>query len=172
MSWRSLLLAVVAATLVHLGLTRWWGDFPRFLDVFLVVTVLHALAGRSLPALLGGMLCGLAHDVWSGEPFALQGFANTFAGYVTARLAQRLTARTTAGLAGIVAIGVVVHQLAVITLRWAIIPDSALPHFGWLFLRIGATALAVLFFSELSERALSRIKHQRLQRPGRLRWNG
>ena len=77
-------------SLLHFLGTRVLPDFPRALDLFLVVTVVTAAGGSSLAGMLGGMSAGLVHDVVSGGLYGRLGFADTIVGYLTARVAQRL----------------------------------------------------------------------------------
>lgn len=82
--------ALALALGVHTVGTWLLPELPRFLDLFLVVTVLNALGGSSLAGLLGGTAAGLTHDALSGRLFGLHGFADTITGYAVARAAQRL----------------------------------------------------------------------------------
>lgn len=100
-----ILAALAAALAVHL-LGAWaLPQFPRYLDLFLVVAVVNALDGRSAPGFAVGMVAGLTHDTLSGRLYGLHGFADTIIGYAVARASQRLDIRgagavlVTAGLA-------------------------------------------------------------------------
>jgi len=102
------LAALAGALVIHLLGTWALPELPRYLDLFLVVTVVNALDGRSAPGLAVGMAAGLTHDALSGRLYGLHGFADTIIGYAVARAAQRLDIRgpgavlVTAGLATLV----------------------------------------------------------------------
>lgn len=85
-----LALALLLALAAHVVGTWMLPELPRFLDLFLVVTVLNALGGSSLGGIFGGTAAGLSHDALSGRLFGLNGFADTITGYAVARAAQRL----------------------------------------------------------------------------------
>lgn len=82
--------ALALALAAHATATWLLPELPRFLDLFLVVTVLNAIGGSSVGGLLGGTAAGLTHDALSGRLFGLHGFADTLTGYAVARAAQRL----------------------------------------------------------------------------------
>lgn len=83
-------LALLFALAAH-GVGTWlMPELPRFLDLFLVVTVLNALGGSSAGGLLGGTAAGLIHDALSGRLYGFHGFADTIVGYAVARAAQWL----------------------------------------------------------------------------------
>lgn len=84
------LAALAGALVIHLLGTWALPELPRYLDLFLVVTVVNALDGRSAPGLAVGMAAGLTHDALSGRLYGLHGFADTIIGYAVARAAQRL----------------------------------------------------------------------------------
>ncbi len=132
------LAALAAALLVHLLGVRLWPDFPRVLDLFLVVVVLHALDGESLPALLGGLAAGLLHDALSGGLYGLYGFADTLVGYGTARLAQRLVIQRSTGVLGVVAFATAAQQAVLVVLAFLLQSDPGLPQAGWVAVRAGA----------------------------------
>lgn len=82
--------ALALALAVHAVGAWMLPELPRFLDLFLVLTVLNALGGSGLGGLLGGTAAGLTHDALSGRLFGLHGFADTIVGYAVASAAQRL----------------------------------------------------------------------------------
>lgn len=83
-------LALVLALAAHSVGTWMLPELPRFLDLFLVLTVLNAIGGSTLGGMLGGTAAGLTHDALSGRLFGLHGFADTITGYAVARAAQQL----------------------------------------------------------------------------------
>lgn len=127
--------ALAAALLVHLVGARLWGDFPRLVDLFLVVVVLHALDGESLPAMFTGLAAGLLHDALSGGLYGLHGFADTLVGYGTARLAQRLVIQRSTGVLGVVAFASAVQQAVLVVLAFLLQANPGLPQPGGVALR-------------------------------------
>jgi rod shape-determining protein MreD len=143
---------------------RLFSDFSRIFDLFLVLTVLNALDGRSLPGMLGGLICGLMADTFSGLPFGLHGFADTLAGYATARIAQRLATRRWAGLAAVLLAAAVLQQSTLILLTAWLIPDPGLPELAWVAVRVGTSAILGLFFYLAGARARQRLETSRRTR--------
>jgi len=133
-----LLLGVAAALLVQLVGSHLSPDFPRVVDVFLVVVALHALSGNSLTGLLVGMAVGLLHDTLTGGLYGLHGFADTIVGYGTARLAQRLVIQRASGVFLVVGLASVLQQVVLVGLTFLLLSDPALPRPLW----AGAKAVA------------------------------
>ena len=137
-----LLAGIALAALAHfVGMSL----FPRFgeaVDVFLVVVALNALRGNSLSGLLVGLLVGLLHDTLSSGPFGLLGFADTIAGYVTARLAQRLIIQRATGVLAVVSFVSVLQQAVVTGLAFLLLPNPEVPSPLWVAVRAGACGLA------------------------------
>jgi rod shape-determining protein MreD len=132
------MLGLAAALLVHLVGAYLFPDFPRLLDVFLVVVALHALSGNSLTGLLVGMAVGLIHDTLTGGLYGLYGFADTIVGYGTARLAQRLVLQRATGVFAVVGLASVLQQVVLVGLTFLLLPDPPLPRPLW----AGAKAVA------------------------------
>ena len=135
------LAALAVALVIHLVGVRLWADFPRVFDVFLVVVVLHALDGESLPAMLGGLVAGLLHDALSGGLYGMYGFADTLVGYGTARLAQRLVIQRSTGVLGVVAFVTAAQQTALVVLAFLLQTAPGLPEPGWVAARAAACGL-------------------------------
>ena len=130
-----LVVALAVAVGVHaLGVGLVPG-FARVVDVFLLVTVLQGLSGRSLAGLTGGLAAGLTHDALTGGPFGLHGFADTLVGYLTARLAQRLVIQRASGVALVVAGLTIVQQLLLLLVHGLAAPPVPWPDPAWLLLR-------------------------------------
>ncbi len=164
-----LVAALAAALLVHLVGLRLWPDFPRLVDVFLVVVVLHALDGETLPGLLGGLAVGLLQDALTGGLYGLYGFADTIVGYGTARLAQRLVIQRATGVFGVVAFAAALQQAVVVLLAFLLRPDPGLPQPGGVAVRAlicGAAGMA----AHLAIRSWHRgVESRRRGRMSRLR---
>jgi rod shape-determining protein MreD len=134
-----LALGIAAALLAHLVGTRLSPDFPRVLDVFLVVVAFHALSGNTLTGLLVGMAVGLVHDTLTGGGlYGLHGFADTIVGYGTARLAQRLVIQRASGVFLVVGLASVLQQVVLVGLTFLLLLDPVLPRPQW----VGAKAVA------------------------------
>jgi rod shape-determining protein MreD len=136
------LAALAVALLVHLVGARLWADFPRVVDVFLVVVVLHALDGESLPAMFGGLVAGLLHDALSGGLYGLYGFADTLVGYGTARLAQRLVIQRSTGVLGVVAFSTAAQQAVLVVLAFLLQHDPGVPEPAWVAVRAAVCGVA------------------------------
>jgi len=133
---------IAAAVLVHFVGMQLTPNFARFIDVFLVVVVLHSLEASSLSALLTGLLVGLLHDTITNGPFGLFGFADTIVGYGTARLAQRLVIQRPTGVLAVVSFAAALQQAIVVGLLFLLLPDPALPEPFWIALiRAGVSGL-------------------------------
>jgi len=123
-----LLLGIAAGLLVHLVGAHLFPDFPRLVDVFLIVVALHALSGNSLSGLLVGMAVGLLHDTLTGSRlYGLYGFADTIVGYGTARLAQRLVIQRATGVFVVVGLASVLQQVVLVGLTFLLLPDPGFP---------------------------------------------
>ena len=123
-----LLGALVAVVLVHLVGQRLSPSFARYVDVFLVVLVLYALEGESLPALLVGLVLGLLEDALAKTGhLGLFGFSDTLVAYATARLAQRLVIQRATGVLAVVAFAALLQQAVAVTLKLLLLPDPSLP---------------------------------------------
>lgn len=164
-----LLAALAVALLIHLLGTRLWGDFPRVVDLFLVVVVLHALDGESLPAMLGGLVAGLLHDALSGGLYGLYGFANTLVGYGTARLAQRLVIQRSTGVLGVVAFAAATQQTVLVVLAFLLQTDPALPMPGWIAVRAAVCGLLGMAAHVAGRRWRTEVESRRRGRMRKLR---
>lgn len=132
---------LLAALLLHLAGTALWPQFPRALDLFLIVLVLHALDGSTLAGLLGGMAAGLVTDVLAGGPYGLYGFADTILGYSSAFLAQRLVVRRLSAVLILLALAAAVQQAILIAMALLFVPGSALPAQPWPFVKVVAVGV-------------------------------
>lgn len=164
MSVRRFLAALALVLVAHLSGMRLFSDFSRVFDLFLVLTVLNALDGLSLRGMLGGLVCGLMADTFSGQPFGLQGFADTLAGYVTARIAQRLVTRRWAGLLAVLVAAALLQQSILVLLTALLIPDPELPQLEWVAVRVATSAILGLFFYLAENRARQRLEANRRTR--------
>lgn len=136
-----LLAGIALAALVHFVGMSLYPRFGEAVDVFLVVVALHGLRGNSLSGLWVGLLVGLLHDTLTSGPFGLLGFADTIAGYVTARLAQRLVIQRATGVLAVVSFVSVLQQAVVTGLAFLLLPNPELPNPLWAVIRAGACGL-------------------------------
>ncbi len=166
---RTFVLSLLAAILFHLAAARLFPVVPRALDVFLVVTILNGLSGNSLAGLLGGLLCGLTLDTFSGAAYGLHGFANTLVGYVTARVAQRLVTRGVGGLLVVLVGAAALQQTLLIVFSVFVLSDGNLPDPLWVGLRVVTSSLTGLALYKLSQRSRIRLEENRRNRRARLR---
>jgi rod shape-determining protein MreD len=121
-----LLAGVGLALLVHLVGTRLVPGFSRWMDVFLVTIVLHALEGNSLSALLFGLGVGVLEDSLANGPLGLFGFADTLVAYGTARLAQRLVIQRATGVLLVVSFASLLQQAVLVLLAFMLLPNPSL----------------------------------------------
>lgn len=139
--------ALGAAVALHLLGARLWPESPRYLDLFLVVTVLNAVDGRSVAGLAGGAAAGLGRDALSGRLYGLNGFADTIVGYTVARAAQRLDV---AGAGSVLVVGALATllQQAILLALAHLLTDPAPPAVAALAIRSAANgAVAALAWS-------------------------
>lgn len=137
-----LLAGIAVAALVHfVGMQLWPVAFPRVVDVFLVVVVLHALRGNSLSGLLVGLCVGLIQDSLTTKTFGLFGFADTIVGYITARLAQRLVIQRPTGVLAVVSFASALQQTVTVGLMFLLLSSPELPSPLWVAVRAGACGL-------------------------------
>jgi rod shape-determining protein MreD len=134
--------AVAVAILAHFVGMALLPDAARLVDFLLVVVVLHALAGRSLSALLLGLAVGLFYDSLANGPFGLFGFADTIVGYAAARIAQRLVIQRPSGVLAVVGFASALQQAIVVVLTYLLLPSTAPSEPLWIVLaRSGLTGI-------------------------------
>ena len=121
-----LLAGIALALAVHLVGTRLAPGFSRWVDVFLVAIVLHALSGNSLSALLLGLAVGLLEDSLANGPLGLFGFADTLVAYGTARLVQRLVIQRATGVLLVVSFASLLQQAILVLLAFMLLPNPSL----------------------------------------------
>lgn len=134
-------LGLGAALLLHVLGVRLFQDFSQGVDLFLVVVSLNALDGHALAGLLGGLAAGLVQDTLTGSVYGLYGFANTFVGYATARLGQRLVIQRASGVVVVVFLASLVQQALVVLLNTLFFVSPEVPALPWLLIRAASTGL-------------------------------
>ncbi len=158
-------LGLALAVIVHFVGARLLPDFPRAVDVFLVVVVLYGLSGDSFSALLAGLAVGLIEDTLTGGLYGLYGIADTIIGYGTARLAQRLVIQRATGVFAVAGMASLAQQAIVIGLAWMLFPGPSFPHLPWVGIKaVVSGALAMLVYA-----ATERFRHAyEVRRRGRM----
>lgn len=164
------LLALAAALLVHLVGVRVWPEFPRAVDLFLVVLVYEALDGNTLAGLLAGVAVGALEDTLTGALFGLFGCADTVVGYATARLAQRVVIQRAPGIMLVFLAASVVQQLVLTVLALLFFPDPPMPDPLWVAVRAATSAVVGLFMILAGRQGRARYETWRRGRVGRLHW--
>lgn len=131
MRFLKLLAALAAVVLIHLAAAGLWDDFPRTVDLFVVLVVLQALGAGSLPGMVGGMVVGLTHDILTGGPYGLYGFADTIVGYLTARTAQRLIIDRASRVMAVVIVATLLQQAIIAALAALLLDGATFPTPVW-----------------------------------------
>ena len=161
-------IALLLALAVH-GLGTWMlPELPRFLDLFLVLTVLNALSGSTLGGLLGGTVAGLSHDALSGRLFGLHGFADTITGYAVARAAQRLDLAGPGAVLVTVALATLFEE-TVFVLVAVLFTDPEPPDPIWVVVQALANAAAGTILYLVAGRARSFRERAERRRMSRIR---
>jgi len=164
-----LIAGLAAGLLAHLVGSHLFPDFPRLMDVFLVVVALHALSGNSLSGLLVGMTVGLLHDTLTGGLYGLYGFADTIIGYGTARLAQRLVIQRATGVFVVVGLASLLQQVLLVGLTFLLLPDPAWPPLLWAGARVLACGFVGMVVYAAAGSFASNYESRRRNRMSRLR---
>lgn len=133
--------ALFAVVVLHTLGTRLVPEFARSVDLFLVLTVLWALGGDSLSALLVGLTAGLTHDVLTSGLFALHGFVDTAAGYAVARLSQRLLVERASSVFLLAGGASLLQQVLMASLVLVLLPEPELPEPLWVAVQSAVNAL-------------------------------
>lgn len=164
-----LVVGLALAVVVQFVGARLFPDFPRAVDVFLVVVVLYGLTGNSLTALLAGLAVGLIQDTLTGGLYGLYGIADTIVGYGTARLAQRLVIQRATGVLAVAALASLVQQGIVVGLAFLLFPGPSLPRLPWEGVRAAACGVLAMVVYAAGERFRSAYEVRRRSRMSRLR---
>ena len=142
-------------------------NFPRALDLFLVLTVLYALRGKSTAGLLAGLAAGLTADALSSGPYGLFGFTNTLIGYTTARVSQRLVIQRASQIFLLTVGAIVAQQLLLTGLAYFLLNQGELPDLSWLLIKAiagGLVAFLTIVLSAAMRRNRERRRRGRLER--------
>jgi rod shape-determining protein MreD len=161
-------LGLLLAVFLHFVGARLWPDFPRALDVFLVVTVLTAAGGSSLGGMLGGMVAGLANDALTASLYGRMGFVDTIIGYFTARLAQRLIFDRALVVLMVIAVATLAQQGLLLLLDYGLLGRVEPPDpLWWAFRSLAGGLLGGLAF--VASGAAAESRDRRRERVEKLR---
>ena len=169
MSSRVFAVGLVLALVIHLAGAQTTPHLIRYVDLFLVVTVLNAVGGNSLRGLLGGLAAGWLFDALTGGLYGLFGFADSVVGYATARVAQRLETQSSGSLLLMLALATLAQQLVVVLLLLTLQPQGELPGIVEAGIRVATTAAVGLLAWYLMKRVTSRRADHRRRRRSRIR---
>lgn len=160
-------LAVVV--LAHLAGVALAPDFPRIVDLFALLAVGNGLAAGPFAGLVGGALCGFAHDGLSGSPYGLHGFADTFVGYTAARLGQRVVVQRPVALMATVIGATLVQQLLLFGLISTLMRDRRPAAPLWWVVTALANGLVAFGFYSATESLRVARERRRIDRVDRVR---
>lgn len=135
------LFALALTVLVHVLLARLWPESVEVLDLFLILTVLVAVGGRSAPAIAAGVAAGFARDTFSGGLYGLHGFADTLIGYLVARVAQRIDLDNLPAVGLATAVATLAQKVVLIVLGLAFSGLGETPEPLWVLVQAGLNGL-------------------------------
>ena len=163
------LLGLVAAVLAHVVLVWTVPESARAVDLFLIVTVLAALDGRTAVALLTGTAAGLSRDTFSGGLFGLHGIADTVVGYLVARTAQRLDLDNLPAVALATTLATLVQKAILVGLAVAFMGGTEGPQPVWVLVEAGVNGLVAGILYAVGGRARRLKSAAERRRMSRLR---
>jgi len=158
-------LALAGATALQFAGTRFVPGFPYAADLFLVLTVLVASAGRPVDGMFAGLAAGWTADALTVGPFGIHGLADSVVGYATARVAQQLVVQRKSSQALVFAAAAATQSGLLALLGLAFDPARELPSLVWLPVKAAATALLGLAWTGLAATARARWARRRRRRP-------
>jgi len=166
------LAALLVAFLVHLLLVRVSPSLSRGIDVFGLVMVFFAMTASSRAGTVFGLCAGLVHDLASGSPLGLNGFAGSLAGYMVSRAALQIESTQLSVVGVFFALGVAVHEAARALLLYLLIETANPPEPLWVGVRVATSAAFGLLMILLQRRMGGRLDRWRRARSGRMRIGG
>ncbi|HRC84259.1 MAG TPA: rod shape-determining protein MreD [Thermoanaerobaculia bacterium] len=160
------LAALLLVALAHFAGARFSADFPRAIDLFLVLTVLTGAGGSSMAGMMGGLTAGWVADALSGGLYGRLGFADTIVGYVTARVAQRLIVDRAAVVLLTIAVATFAQQGILFLLDYGLLGTAAPPEpLWWTFKALAGGLLGSLIYvaSGAAKKTRDR-RHERIEK--------
>ncbi len=162
-------LGLGVAVLVHLGGAAATPEFARILDLLALVAVLSGLAFGPFVGLFGGALTGFVHDLLSGSPYGYHAFANTFVGYLTARVGQRIIIERPSAVMLTVIVATVAQQAVLFLLAQGLIADQGPKSPLWWAVKALANGLLAYWLYTLIASLERARERRRIDRVDRLR---
>lgn len=162
----AVLLATVLAQLAGVRLIE---DFPRAVDLLLVLVVFNGLRGDLAAGLFGGLAAGLVSDALTGGLYGLHGFADTIVGYGTAYAAQRLVIQRPSSVMLMFALAAVSQQAVLTGLVLLLQPEAQLPVLPWVLIKVGTVGLLGWVLFSIGRWSRRRFLSWRRSRTARLR---
>ena len=162
--------ALAAVALVEVLLGGFAPAVAEPVDLFVLLVVLNSVRGESLRGLAGGLAAGLVQDVVTSSVLGLHGVACSVVGYGAARVSQRILATRRAVTLGLIALGVLVHQVIVLGLLALLEITPFRPVAATVLLRVAITTaagLVVLWGTRRVRGWIERRAKRRKLAPGR-----
>ena len=166
------LAALLVAFLVHLLLVRVFPSLSRGVDVFGLVLVFFAMTASSRAGTVFGMSAGLVHDLATGSPLGLNGFAGSLAGYLVSRAALQIESTQLSVVGVFFALGVAIHEAARALLFYMLVETANPPELLWVGVRVATSAAFGLLMILLRRRMSGRLERWRRGRHGRMQIGG
>jgi rod shape-determining protein MreD len=141
MSVLRFLLALAGAVVVHTLGVRTHPGFAVYVDVFLLLTLAWSFESRTLEGLGVGLVAGLTADAFTGAPYGLNGFADTFIGYSAAFAVGHLAKMSTTGAVLLYSVAAVVQQILLVALVILLIPNGMPPPVAAVVIKVAITGL-------------------------------
>lgn len=160
---------LAAVVLAHLGGVALAPDFPRVVDLFALLAVGNGLAAGPFAGLVGGALCGFAHDGLSGSPYGLHAFADTFIGYTAARLGQRVVIQRPSAVMATVIGATLVEQAILFGLTVGLMRDRQPAGPAWWPVTALANGLLALLFYASTDSLRGARERRRIDRVDRIK---
>lgn len=134
-------LVLALAALAHFFAARLHLPGAGAVNLFLVILVREGLRGNTLWGVFAGVMVGAIEDTFSGRLYGLHGCADTFVGYVTAVIAQRVVIERTGGVMLTYLGAAVAQQVLLLALVLLILPGGGAPETSWILARAGVVAV-------------------------------
>lgn len=161
---------LLAAIVGHLAIVRLVPQAARFVDLFLVAALYHALSASPVAGMFYGMVAGLTADAVSGGPYGLYGIAGTLAGFAAGTISQLVVIQRSTGAFGLFAAGSAVQQAALVVVALLALPSPVLPDGLSIAGRTLCTGVLGMFSFELARYVRRRFALWRQGRPSKIRW--
>ncbi len=162
-------LGLLLTAALHGALVRFFPEFGRWLDLFLILVLFFSLDSTPAWSICEGALAGLAYDSLSSSLYGLHGTANTVVGYAAARLQQRLVMQRAFQVALLFALGAALQQTVLALLQFWLIAEAEVPQLLWVAGKMLLTGLGGTFLFALRNRFRTLRAEQGAERQRRLK---